>query len=1079
MPFSLRRGVTRWALALPVAVLVIGALLTAWTIRQADGRMREALLDQARRVARAVDPGRIKALSGTEADLEVPEYLRLKEQLGAIRTLQPRYRFLYLMGHRADGTFFFFVDSEPAGSADESPPGETYRDATAEFIAAFNEKTELAEGPETDHWGTWVSALVPILHPDTGDVLAFLGIDIDAGRWQRELWNAGLTPALLTLALLVIPVVGFGLLQTERRGSNARRQKGIRIQVVLTAVAGAALSFAIAWTAHQGEQRRYHEAFSQLADSASNHVADAIEEFEAIGLESLARFFGSSEKVTQEEFSNFADYLLKNPAISATGLIAAVNGEDSGSVPNEARRSEASELAIWQKDDQGKHVVAAGRPTFYPLVTFCSRNGGGDISGFDVGSIPDCRAALESAARSGLVTAAETSLTIADPDAGRGMPLLLPVYHDNAAETLRGFAMLLVRIDALLNQQNDLRRASEASAIDLALYRLKTGAPAVRIATTREAGGDAIDATRFAFIRPVLAFGKTFAIGVTPGSTFKALYPVRSGVLTGLAGLAITAALALVADFLARRREDLEQQVRERTAALQESEARLRAIFDSAADAIYLKDLNLRYTHCNKAYERIFGFRRDQVLGKTVTELFPLEDNAKLLEMDRRALSGIPNRSTWTRKVGETELTVDTTKAPVRDAQGNIVGMCGVSRDITEQVRLEDEKAQLEKQVRQAQKMESVGRLAGGVAHDFNNLLSVILGYTELVAMDLPEESESCKKIGFVRDAALRARDLTRQLLAFSRKQALEMKQVNLNQVVSGFEKLLQRLIGEDINLELSLAENPLPVMADTAQLEQVLMNLAVNARDAMADGGRLTIETAMVELDEAYARKKPEVVPGRYAMLAISDTGCGMPPETQALIFEPFFTTKEKDQGTGLGLATTYGIVKQHGGAIWVYSEPGRGTTFKIYLPLRNDAGITVQKDFRPQASVSDVAATVLVVEDDPLVRELVGRILGNHGYTVIQAETTADAVAMAEAGSGGIDLVLTDVVMPDMKGPEVFEKISRMHPGARVLYMSGYTDNVIVRHGVLKPGVRFLQKPFTVEGLLKKVAEVLSAGN
>jgi len=373
--------------------------------------------------------------------------------------------------------------------------------------------------------------------------------------------------------------------------------------------------------------------------------------------------------------------------------------------------------------------------------------------------------------------------------------------------------------------------------------------------------------------------------------------------------------------------------------------------------------------------------------------------------------------------------------------------------------------------------MEAVGRLASGVAHDFNNLLSVILGYGEMLNRGLPKNYSQHEALEEIHSAAIRAKDLTRQLLAFSRKQVLKMQTVDVNAVVTTFEKLLRRVIGEDIELKLALKDEPLLVNGDTAQLEQVLINLAVNARDAMPDGGTLTIETAVVELDKAYAKTKLGINPGSYVMIAVSDTGCGMDRDLQNRIFEPFFTTKEKDKGTGLGLATSYGIVKQHGGNIWVYSEPGQGTTFKIYLPLcaeKAKARSQPAKKLKPVAS----SATVLVVEDDPTVRRLTSKILASQGYTVIESDDSEDAVKQAAKHDSPIHLMLTDVVMPKMKGTEVYARILKYHPRARVLYMSGYTDDVILRHCVTNEGIAFIQKPFTVNGLLEKVYEVLNHG-
>ncbi|HPA44199.1 MAG TPA: response regulator [bacterium] len=409
-----------------------------------------------------------------------------------------------------------------------------------------------------------------------------------------------------------------------------------------------------------------------------------------------------------------------------------------------------------------------------------------------------------------------------------------------------------------------------------------------------------------------------------------------------------------------------------------------------------------------------------------------------------------------------------------REENGKVVAYEGILIDITDRKRLEQAKTEMELQFHQAQKMESVGRLAGGVAHDFNNLLSIILGYGEMLLRELGKNHPHREPVEQIHKAGIRARDLTKHLLAFSRKQFLEMRTVDVNNVVTGFEKMLRRLIGEDIQLALALNSEPLTVKADPSQLEQVLMNLAVNARDAMPDGGTLTIETAIVELDETYAGKKTDMRPGRYAMIGVNDTGCGMERETMDRLFEPFFTTKSVDRGTGLGLATSYGIIKQHGGEICVYSELGTGTIFKIYLPICTKEDEIQIPSPKPPAPATG-SATVLIVEDDPSVRALTGTILAGQGYTVIIADDAKDAIKKAKLHKAPIHLVLTDVIMPTMKGPEVFEKICKHHPEAKVLYMSGYTENVIACHDLLKQGARFVQKPFTVNGLLEKCHQVL----
>lgn len=400
----------------------------------------------------------------------------------------------------------------------------------------------------------------------------------------------------------------------------------------------------------------------------------------------------------------------------------------------------------------------------------------------------------------------------------------------------------------------------------------------------------------------------------------------------------------------------------------------------------------------------------------------------------------------------------------------------GAVLDITGARLAEKARAELEEQLRQAQKLESLGRLAGGIAHDFNNLLVPLIGYTELGQMMLPKEDKVHGYFEKIGTAAKRAANLTKQILAFSRRQMLEIGLFDLNDIVGGFEEMLQRLIGENIQMQLFLAPTPCLINADRTQIEQILLNLAINARDAMLNGGQLTLETDIVYLDESYAQTHPETEPGRYTMLSISDTGHGMDSETQRQIFEPFFTTKERGKGTGLGLATVFGIVKQHGGNIWVYSEPDQGTTFKIYLPQPKDVN---QLDAAAAVEMPSVygSETILVVEDEPMVRKLACETLAAYGYTVLEADSPEVGLQIAAAHETKIHLLLTDVIMPEMNGRQLYNKIIQIRPDIKVLYMSGYTDNVIVHHGVLDEGINFLEKPFTIRRFGQKVRRVLDS--
>lgn len=500
--------------------------------------------------------------------------------------------------------------------------------------------------------------------------------------------------------------------------------------------------------------------------------------------------------------------------------------------------------------------------------------------------------------------------------------------------------------------------------------------------------------------------------------------------------------------------------------ALRESEARLRAIFDSAQDYIFLKDRELRYTHVNQACQELLRRPMAEIVGRTDAELFPPQYVEQIQATDRRVLAGEATRDVYERRLNDETAVVETIKVPVCNDAGEVVGICGVSRDITEVRRLEE-------RLQQAQKMEAVGRLAGGVAHDFNNLLTPILGFADLLLHSHAEDDPRRKDLRAITRAAERARDLTAQLLAFGRKQVLDMKVVDLNDVVRESEPMLRRLLRENIQLNLVLAPALGAVRADVSQLHNVLINLVVNAADAMRDGGTLGIETQNVELDTEYIRAHPGSRPGPHVLLAVSDDGCGMDPETLSIVFEPFFTTKDAHEGTGLGLSTVLGIVQQHQGSITVYSEPKHGSVFKVYLPRvdARPATLPAGGETRPLYG----SERVLLVEDDDAVRGLTAAALAKYGYTVVPAATPAAALELLADGIQPCDLLITDVVMPGMNGAQLHRALLGAWSRLPALFISGYTSDIIAHHGILAEGLHYLQKPFTPRDLAAKARQVL----
>jgi PAS domain S-box-containing protein len=504
--------------------------------------------------------------------------------------------------------------------------------------------------------------------------------------------------------------------------------------------------------------------------------------------------------------------------------------------------------------------------------------------------------------------------------------------------------------------------------------------------------------------------------------------------------------------------------------SLRHSEERFATAFRSSPLAITIStEKEGRYVDANDTFVRMMGYQREEIVGRTAHELRiwadPDDRGQMVCQMDQTK----PKEAVETRfrtKSGEERRVRISTERIVLDGEPCVLAN---TLDVTEARRLEE-------QFRQAQKMEAVGRLAGGVAHDFNNLLSVIMGYTDLAQETTPPGTAVRKQLDQIKKAAERAAVLTRQLLAFSRQQVLELKVLNLNAVVNNVSKMLLRLIGEDITLSLKPGEPLGSVKADLGQIEQVLMNLAVNARDAMPGGGKIAIETANVELDETYAKQHPSFRPGSYAMLSFSDTGCGMDAKTQSRLFEPFFTTKGPGKGTGLGLSTVYGIVKQSGGYIWAYSEPGRGATFKIYLPRVGSPAQTLHSERRDLVFDRGTEA-VLLVEDDNSLRALIAELLRGAGYTVLEAADGNAAIEIANPRLDSIDLVLTDVIMPGMSGGDLIVHLRHLQPKAKlaVLFMSGYAGDFISRAGVPESDRYVLHKPFTRKSLLSKVRSVL----
>jgi PAS domain S-box-containing protein len=522
-----------------------------------------------------------------------------------------------------------------------------------------------------------------------------------------------------------------------------------------------------------------------------------------------------------------------------------------------------------------------------------------------------------------------------------------------------------------------------------------------------------------------------------------------------------------IAEELRRANEELHRRTAEQ---LGEYRSKLASIIDSSEDAIIGKSLDGIITSWNKGAERIYGYTPEEAVGKHISFLVPSDrpdEIPEILQKIARGESIEHYESARVTKSGQ-QLDVSISVSPLRDAKGDVIGASAIARDITAQKRAEG-------QLHQSQKMEAIGRLAGGVAHDFNNILAIINACAEFLRDRIDPGAEPSRYVENIKKATERGSSLTRQLLAFSRSSAIQPRILDLNERLKDVSKLLRPLMGDDVEI-LIVSKSPSAVIeADPGQLDQIVVNLAVNARDAMPRGGKFILETRSEKFDETFADQHQSMAPGKYVLLAVSDTGSGMDEATVSRIFEPFFTTKEQGKGTGLGLATVYGIVKQSAGHILVYSELGHGTTFKIYLP---SADHKIGLESRPEVetvSPKRQGTTILLVEDDEIMRSLTRQLLEEHGYTVVEADDGKSALEWVESHSDSIDLVLTDVVMRRMSGPELVERLNATHPSLKVVFMSGYTGELIAEREVLKRGITLLEKPFTRTALLNIIHTTL----
>jgi PAS domain S-box-containing protein len=1201
----------RLSTALRVApILALFVVAMGLAVYWADRDLRQVLIQQARLVAQSVNTDHVKSLTGTEADLIKPDYLRLTEQVKSICSANTRWRWMYLMGRRSDGAVFFYLDSESASSPDHVPPGLVNEEATEAFRTGFASGQPTIVGPYSDRWGTWITALVPLTDPKTKTVLAVLGMDIVAVTWKRDVAAKAALPVGLLLVLLIggfvaraahrpittppkpilkslfpplaaiviLLVAGTGaLLWNQHRqhlaGDLATLTSDVSgdLHVVLNQqAAGLAAALqpittdaTVQKALHEGDTNRLLSVWRPVFDrmNRENHLThfyffdahrvcllrvhkpdqhgDLINRFTALTAERTGRTASGIELGPRGTFT----LRVVQPVFAGTQLVGYVElGKEIEDALQVLHYQSGNHLAVLI------HKEFLNRPAWEAGMRLLGRETDWDRLPHSVviyasqGRLPDPFAswacpALDSPAQGTM----SPDITIDRKDWRLS---LSPLKDVSGAEV----GDLLLMSDLTSAQANFVRLTSLSGTVGGVLLTLLLGFIYILLRHT-DAGISAQEAElRESEVRYRMLFNHALdAINIvdlsnnqrgkillsnpaaaamhgytptemeqmritdfdTPESAAQAparfnqiakgesilgesLHVRKDGSVFPIEFSAVPipfdgrpCILAMSRDISERKKA--EEQVRALLAesnqarlsllSLLEDETRTKAklnriamVIEQSAETILITDAKGLIQYVNPAFEAVTGYPAAEAIGQNPRLLKSgHQDEAFYRELWETISSGKIWKGRFVnRKKNGTLYTEEATISSVRDAEGTIVNYVAVKHDITEHL-------DLSAQLAQAQKMECVGQLAGGVAHDFNNLLMGIMGYTELCRDALDPNHPIQVWLDEITSESRRSAKITHQLLAFARKQIIAPHVLDLTEAVAGMLKMLQRLIREDIELSWKPGPEPLQIRIDPSQLDQILVNLVVNARDAIPGSGRLMIETRGVTLTHLPEGSEPVgELPGPFALLSVSDTGCGMDDEILAHIFEPFFTTKGVGQGTGLGLATVYGIVNQNKGYITVSSRPGEGTTFSIYFPMQSIQSTETLPSTTP-AVCSRGQETILVVEDEKSVRFSVELFLKTFGYQVLVAANPQDALRQVDEHPGTIHLLITDVVLPGMNGRDLALKLQERHPTLKCIYMSGYTADVIAKQGILDADVVLITKPFTRQDLARIVREVL----
>ena len=1033
-----------------------------FAVRQAHRQLRTELLQQARIVAMAIHPSWAGSLEGSDNDLANSRYLRLKEQITTIRTANPRIRFVSLMGQNESGQALVLVDSEPESSEDYSPPGQVYDEASETMLATFASGQETVTRPEKDRWGTWISAFVPLHGVRLHGHPVLAALDIDAATWHWLVARQAALPVALA-AIAILLALGLVLLQQNRRALRARQAELAASQQRYDTIA--AQSRTIVWEIDpQGLYTYVSPAVEPIMGYRPDDLMDKVHFYDLHPEDSRDAFRQSVFQAfdRQETFTN-----LENPVLARDGRVVWI-----------------STSAIPLRDPRGALRGYRG-------------------SGIDITERKTAQLALQSSEAQKQAILDNIPLRVALLD--KNLNILWA--NKAAAESAGKPPADLVGVPCHQIWGEPLCPCDNCPAV--AAIRSRTGSHDI----VRAPDGRLWDE----HAEPLFdADGRLCAIvEVAEDITTRRASEEQIRRLLAEGNQARQALLSILED-VKQTGHELRRQTHAQRLLIQISSSFINRPLESVEDAIQEALQSLaQFSQADRAY--IFDYDFDRQTCRNTHEWCAPGIEPEIDTLQNVPLSQMPD---WVeahragrpiyipkvlamppgvaRDILHSQGIQSLIAVPILEA-GRSIGFIGFDSirqtyvysehelgllrifaellvNIRMRKRVEEDQIQLESRLMQSQKMDSIGRLAGGVAHDFNNMLTVILGRVEMALDQAARQPPLLANLEEIRKVAENSISLTQQLLAFARKQISAPRPLDLNRTVSHMVQLLQRLIGENIELGWRLAADLWPIKADPAQIEQVLTNLCVNARDAIAGHGHITIETANV----AFAESPPghvEILDREFVRLSVRDDGCGMDPDILGHLFEPFFTTKAPGKGTGLGLAMVYGIIKQHNGFIDIESTPGSGSLFHLYWPRHAGTLESPAPSPVPAGPLQPGHETVLLVEDNPNILELAGELLAGLGYTVLPARTPDDALRLAREHNGDIHLLLTDVVMPEMNGRDLAEEIRAHRPRIVTLFTSGYTADVIAHNNVLDDGVHFLQKPFTRDTLGTKIRQALDA--